>query len=280
MPKRSSPVSATTWLVVAGLACAALLARCGARQTADPSPPEATTSRDPPAASAPTEEPTAEEAGQALDSGSLEPPEPAPVVVAAFGDSLTDGRVGGGGYLAHLRARCPESTFDDFGKGGDMVNMIRRRFFSQVFAADGRSLTGKRYTHVLVFGGVNDLYSDLTAGRTVQKVSTDLDAMYLAARRHPAKVVAITVAPWGGFTKYYNERRGEATGRLNDWIKEQLGAGRVDHVVDAYQLLSCGQPERLCPEYAHPIRDGLHFGKQGHEVLGKALYEAAFSGCR
>ena len=42
-----------------------------------------------------------------------------------------------------------------------MVNQMRRRFDDDVFGP------GKpAYTHVIVFGGVNDLYSDLTAGRT------------------------------------------------------------------------------------------------------------------
>src|SRR5262249_41161934 len=48
-------------------------------------------------------------------------------VVAALGDSLTDFRSHGGGYLRYLKERCPESTFDGYGKGGDMVNQMRRR---------------------------------------------------------------------------------------------------------------------------------------------------------
>ncbi len=188
--------------------------------------------------------------------------------------------VGGGGYLKYLRKRCPKSSFDDFGKGGDMVNMMRRRFLRDVISEEGKSANGKHYSHVIVFGGVNDLYSDLTAGRTVAKIGRDLSRVYRASRKHGAQIVAITVAPWGGFTKYYNARRGGATLRLNAWIVEQKAAGQVDHVIDAYPLLSCGKPTHICANYAHPIRDGLHWGKQGHEVLGKALYETVFSGCR
>ena len=46
------------------------------------------------------------------------------------------------------------------------------------------------YTHVIVFGGVNDLYSDITAKRTVAKIESDLSTMYASAREHGAKVVA------------------------------------------------------------------------------------------
>lgn len=198
--------------------------------------------------------------------------------VAAVGDSLTDPESHGGKYLDYLRERCPHSRFDAYGKGGEMVNQMRRRFAEDVF---GTPSDPKRpaYGQVIVFGGVNDLYSDLTAGRTVDKIGRDLLAMYSMARERGLEVTAITVSPWGGFERYYNERRGRATRQLNDWIQAQAASGPVDHVVDAYSLLSCGDPERLCERYAKPFRDGIHFGPAGHERLGRALFETVFSDC-
>ena len=205
-------------------------------------------------------------------------PEPVgKVVVALLGDSLTDEKVGGGGYVKLLRKKCPESRFDNFGKGADMVNQMLRRFLKDVYPG-GQERTA--YTHVVVFGGVNDLYSDLTAGRTPAKIQRDLAVVYDTAKKHGAKVVGITVTPWGGFSKYYNARRGAATRRLNDWIAEQETTGRLDAVIDGYKLLSCGNPEMLCPSYRHAIGDGLHFGKKGHERIAQALLETAFLGCR
>lgn len=193
-------------------------------------------------------------------------------VVAAVGDSLTDARSRGGRYLALLRERCPQSVFENFGRGGDMVNMMRRRFESDF------TPRVSEFTHLLIFGGVNDLYSDLSAGRTPARVEADLTFMYDAAHAHGLRVVALTVAPWGGF-RHYNERRGAATRELNDWIRAARARGAVDHVVDAYALLSCGDPEVLCPEYMRPSRDGLHFGTRGHEVLGEALHRDVFADC-
>jgi lysophospholipase L1-like esterase len=197
------------------------------------------------------------------------------VIVAAVGDSLTDPRARGGKYLDVLRARCPRSRFDSYGVGGQMVNQMRRRFDDDLFAP------GKpAYTHVIVFGGVNDLYSDLTAGRTPALVERDLAFMYDDAHQHGAKVVAMTVAPWGGFTRYFNASRGAATLAVNRWILSQRASGAVDAVVDAYALLSCGEPTTLCPRYAPPFRDGIHFGDEGHRVLGEALSTEAFSRCQ
>jgi len=201
-------------------------------------------------------------------------PAPAPVIVAAMGDSLSDPRAGGGKYLDVLRKRCPRSRFDSYGKGGEMVNQMRRRFSDDVFGP------GKpAYTHVIVFGGVNDLYSDLTAGRTPALVERDLTAMYDAAHRHGAKVVAITVTPWGGFTRYFNPTRLAATLEVNKWILAQRAAGAVEAAVDAYPLLSCGDTTMLCDRYTAPFKDGLHFGPAGHERLGEELYAQVFAGC-
>jgi lysophospholipase L1-like esterase len=202
------------------------------------------------------------------------PPPRAPVVVAAMGDSLTDARSHGGRFLDVLRERCPRSRFDNYGKGGQMVNQMRRRFSDELFAP------GKpAYTHVIVFGGVNDLYSDLTAGRTPARVEQDLGLMYQEAHRHGAKVVALTVAPWGGFTRYFNASRGAATLEVNRWILARRDAGEIDAAVDTYALLSCGDPTMLCPKYMTPYRDGLHFGDAGHELLAQALFAQVFANC-
>jgi len=195
--------------------------------------------------------------------------------IAAVGDSLTDPNAHGGGYLAYVQKQCPETRIDNFGKGALMLNQIRRRFEETV-----HNQPAGTYTHVVVWGGVNDLYSDLTAGRTPQKAETDLAVIYEKSRAKGAQVIAITISPWGGFTRYHNERRQGYTLEVNRWIHDQLPAGKVDTVVDAYSLLSCGDPTRLCPELAQRKSDGLHLGKAGHEVLGKALYEAAFANCR
>ncbi|MEN9578886.1 MAG: hypothetical protein RJA70_1895 [Pseudomonadota bacterium] len=193
--------------------------------------------------------------------------------VAFVGDSLTDAKSHGGGFIRSLETRCPDSRFDNFGKGADMVNQMARRFQREVRGS------GAKYTHVAIFGGVNDLYSDLTAKRTNDKIQTDLLQMYRGTQELGAQVVAFSVAPWGGFERYFNARRGENTLALNSWIQSQRGVS-VEHVIDAHTLLRCGHPHELCPEYAAPFKDGIHFGAKGHEILGEALFSQVFSDCR
>ncbi|HEX6274811.1 MAG TPA: SGNH/GDSL hydrolase family protein [Polyangiaceae bacterium] len=232
--------------------------------------PSAAPSATAPSAAAPS-------ATAAVPAPSATPPHSAPAElrpcrVALIGDSLTDTRVGGG-YVRYLEKHSPRSRFVNFAKGGAMVNQMKRQLDAMLADPEGA------FTHLVVFGGVNDLYSDETAGRTVTKIETDLGALYAAGRARGLRVVAVTVAPWGGFAKYYNPRRGAATRTLNTWILAGPSRGDVNVVVDAYALLSCGDPERLCPRFTLEKNDGLHFGKLGHEALGKALHAAEFARC-
>jgi len=196
-------------------------------------------------------------------------------IVAALGDSITDQRVGGGGYLRKLRELCPQSQFLDFGKGGDMTSQMRRRFEAEIVPL----AQGGRLTTLLLYGGVNDLYSDLTAGRTNDRIEADLSAIYQRSHDLKLEIVAVTVSPWGGFTRYFNARRSDSTRLLNSWILSQVGRGAIDHAVDSYPRLSCGDAEKLCPDYETRGHDGLHPGPKGHAILAEALWAEAFSDC-
>lgn len=191
-------------------------------------------------------------------------------VVATMGDSLSDPKVHGGKYLRRLAARCPGSTFDTYAKGGQMVNQMRKRFVTDVFG-DGKP----RYTHVLILGGVNDLISDETAGRTVEKIERDLTAMYDATTSRGAKVIAMTVAPWGGFKKYWSPKRRAATHALNAFIRAQKDEGHL--VFDTWKTLGGKDPDYLCEGCAQ--KDGLHWAAKGHELVADALFEQHFSDC-
>ena len=150
-----------------------------------------------------------------------------------------------------------------------MVNQMRKRF--------ARDVLGQGFSHVLILGGVNDLYSDQTAGRTVAKIESDLSAMYAAARAQGLQVIALTVAPWGGF-KHHTPARAATTRELNTWIIAQKAAGKVDAVLDMGPVLSCGDPERLCEGLG--LKDGLHWTSAGHDRVAQALREQVFTGCR
>ena len=196
--------------------------------------------------------------------------------VAAMGDSLTDPRSHGGKYLEYLADKCPQSIFDSYGVGGNMCNQMRKRFAHDVLG-DGADPPKTPYSHVLVLGGINDICSDESASRTNDRIKADLTAMYAMAHERGLRIIALTLPPWGGFARYYNKRRARSTFDLNDWIRKQPEAGAVDHVVDIFPALSCGNPEELCEPYGWS--DRVHWSKKGHEVVGKLLHERVFADC-
>jgi lysophospholipase L1-like esterase len=226
------------------------------------------------AARPPAESPPPKGAPTASTADAKEPrAAPTPHLVV-LGDSLTDPRSHGGGYLDVLRRRCPGIVIDNHAKGGFMMNQIRRRFTDKVLPSAAQI----HATHLVVFGGVNDLYSDLTAGRTVEKIQADFETLFDAADKLGWKVVVLTVAPWGGFHQYDNPKRRGATKRLNRWLLGQAEKGRI-MALETGPLLTCGDPEVLCRDVEISFRDGLHLGPEGHRRLGEALFEVSFSGC-
>jgi lysophospholipase L1-like esterase len=240
------------------------------------------------AAAAPSSGPSGEAAGvpgAAATDDTAGDSVPAPAaksrkyVVAAMGDSLTDFKSHGGKYLEVLRERCPQSTFDSYGIGGNMVNQMRKRFAKDILNEPADPKAEKpRYSHVIVLGGINDICSDESALRTNDKIKRDLSAMYAAARDADMRVIAITLPPWGGFDRYYNRRRGESTQDMNTWIRGRVDAKEVDAVFDVYPMMSCGDPEFLCEKYGWP--DKVHWSKTGHRVVGEALQKAVFADCQ
>jgi lysophospholipase L1-like esterase len=205
-----------------------------------------------------------------------------------MGDSLTAERGKFKSYVTRLQSLCPQSRFDNYGIGGQMTNQMRRRFGRDVLgqekpAPDTTGPATPRYTDVLIFGGVNDLYSDLTAHRTNERIQADLAQMYRSAKQAGLRTIALTVAPWGGFKKYFTAARASHTRELNQWIGGQAAPKSspplLDVVVETGSLLSCGNPDELCPNHVPPFNDGLHFGAAAHQILAQAIAQAAFPDC-
>lgn len=293
MSTTAPSVTLATLTPLATLAALAVGAACG-RAPAGPAPSEVSAAPQPlvgdaqaaassstPAPPAPAPTTDAAEPALAFAGGDGGGPRKRVYRLAAMGDSLTDARSKGGAFLELLHERCPRSTFDNFGVGGQMVNQMAARFGRQILGArDATDGGAPAYTDVLVWGGVNDLYSDETAGRTVAKIQHDLAFMYASARARGLRVLAMTVAPWGGFTRYWSPKRRDTTLALNAWLRDAPARGEVSGVVDAWALLSCadaGSPDRLCPPFAR--RDGLHITTEGQRKLGEELHARYFADC-
>ncbi len=195
-------------------------------------------------------------------------------VVGAIGDSLTDEKSHGGQYLQVLREKCPKSTFLGFGKGGNMVNMMRKRFLSDVYA-DGTP-EQRKLTHVIILGGLGDILSNETAGRTAKKIGADITIMVGWAHERGAKAFVLKLPPWGKM-KAFNAERGAMTRDVNKWIDGEVREKRIDGTFDTRSVLACGNVDVLCDE--HAWKDGIHWSEKGQRAVGTALHATLFSDC-
>ncbi|MBK6518397.1 MAG: hypothetical protein IPM79_17305 [Polyangiaceae bacterium] len=190
--------------------------------------------------------------------------------VAAIGDSLTDPKAGGGQYLTYLADHCKQSRFDSYGKGGNMVSQMRRRFARDVLGEGGAKRPA--YTHLIVLGGIADIGSSETANRTLDKIKDDLGAMYQLASDAGMQVIALTIPPWGAWPTYNDDRHAMMLA-MNSWIRKP--PKHVAQVTDVFPALVC-DGRKLCSKYAS---DKIHWNKQGHEVVGAMLLSEVFADC-
>jgi lysophospholipase L1-like esterase len=64
---------------------------------------------------------------------------------------------------------------------------------------------------------------------------------------------------------------------VSNWIVTQTANRTIDATLDLRPLLSCGNAEVLCQDLGW--KDGIHWGKKGHQVVGEALHKALFADC-
>jgi lysophospholipase L1-like esterase len=196
-------------------------------------------------------------------------------IVAAIGDSLTDTRVGGGRYMKHLARLCPASRFDTYGIGGQQTVDMRARFDDDVFGA-GRKDPKVQYTHLIILGGVNDLYGGTVGAARIARIEAQLGAMYAAARARNVAVIALTVPPWGHAGGAHDLA---VTATLNGWIVDRAKSGEIADAVDLSPLVACGKSQTLCVPYRKTYDDQVHWNDDGHAVVAAAIHRAAFADC-
>ncbi|SSW72653.1 SGNH/GDSL hydrolase family protein [Achromobacter agilis] len=220
----------------------------------------------------------------------VERPAPAPVV-AAFGDSLTDGN----GSTPGANRRWPDvlaRRLAPQGVGvvnagisgarvwGDKmgVNAMAR------FEADVLSQPGVRT--VVMMMGINDIGwpdsafapddAPMTAARLVEGYRQLADA----ARARGVRIVGGTIAPFEGslhgtpLSGHYSPAKDAVRLEVNRWIRE---SGAFDAVVDFDAVLrDPAHPARLLPAY--DSGDHLHPSDAGYEAMAQALDLATLFG--
>ncbi len=180
--------------------------------------------------------------------------------------------------MAELQARCPDSRFDAYGVGGQQTSHMRWRFRQDVFGV-GTTAAKPSYTHVIVFGGINDLAARHITPRALAEIEGNLAKMYGMAAARGLEVIAVALPPWGQ-SKFGKRPKAKATAVLNEWLSARAQTGQVDALVDVGADLACGSAMNLCPKYRKFPSDHVHWNAAGHRVLARHLFSQVFSDCR
>jgi lysophospholipase L1-like esterase len=233
-------------------------------------------------------------------SAVLVPAGPSQRVVAAFGDSVTDGD----GSTVDADRNWPDDLIRRLENTTKAANVavVNEGIAGNRLLSDGSDLSAgfgigglKRFerdvlglpgvTHVLVLEGVNDigfpgakLGNSYLADPSDAHTPEDLIAGYrqLISRAHTRgiKVIGATISPFEGFVipGYYSESKEATRQAVNRWIRTSRA---FDAVIDFDAVLrDPDHPSRVLPRFASA--DHLHPNDDGYQAMADAIDLALF----
>ena len=228
----------------------------------------------------------------------LTPARPGERLIAAFGDSLTDG---------------DGSTFDtDRRWSNDLARRLAEPGGDSTLAVVNEGVAGNRLladgplpslgvsglarfdhdvlslpglTHVIVLEGANDIgfpganrqgfpLGDAAKAPSVQDLIAGYKRLIAMAHARGVKVIGATLTPFEGVNMpgYYSDEKNKAREAVNQWIRT---SGAFDGVVDFDAVVrDPDHPSQLAARYA--ARDHLHPNDAGYQALADSIDLALF----
>lgn len=200
-------------------------------------------------------------------------------LVAAIGDSITDGRgstTNGNNrwtdFLAQRLAANPATAYvgvGNLGIGATGIGLAQERFRRDVLEQPGARW-------VIIFIGVNDIGGSNAAPATiVGNLVNAYTTMANQAKTRGLKVYGATITPFGG-SGYYSVNRETARQSINTWIRETaIEAGIFDACLDFDAAVrDPGNPINLLPAYN---ADNLHITPAGYAAMAEAVDLSLFT---
>jgi lysophospholipase L1-like esterase len=192
-------------------------------------------------------------------------PESRQRIVLCFGDSLSAETASSPAYWRYIK---PTGTM--------LVNGSSKGYGGQQIAAilkASKPIVEKVHpTDVVLLAGVNDIAST----HTVQRVIADLQAAWDYYHAQGARVIAVKLTPWFGYTKYFGADKKTAqpfrdvTNAVNAYIDARRGMkGGPDAVVETAPMGD--KNGALKKEYS---AGGLHMSNAGKKALGALVAKA------
>ena len=168
--------------------------------------------------------------------------------IYALGDSLTSG-VGSGefNYTDRLSVLLDRKVINKGVVGNTSGMMLNRLDFTDA-------------EYVIVWGGINDIYRDVSTETT----KDNLQLIYDKVHSNGGKVIALNITPSKG-NKSWTPEKQEKIDELNKWIS----SSSADYKIDVYALVE--DPNK--PDYISFLydMDGLHLHQGGYYAVAEEI---------
>jgi lysophospholipase L1-like esterase len=205
---------------------------------------------------------------------------PAARVVAAFGDSITDGARS----TLDTNSRWPDELARRLAaRKGAGVAIVNAGISGNQVLADGAGtsalarfdrdvLMQTGVTHVIVLEGINDIgVARASPKPSVEDLIAGHEQLIERAHARGLKIYGATLTPFEG-AGYFTPEGEKKRAALNDWIRT---SGAYDGVIDFDELTrDPAAPTKFAP--AFDSGDHLHPGDAGYKAMGDAIDLALF----
>ncbi len=191
--------------------------------------------------------------------------------IALLGDSITNYQ-GTKSWGNEFRKICEDLPVN-FAHSGKRTDWMLQRLKGEVDDSSpytSGKILGEGYTHLIITGGTNDI----TAGWDTTITKSNLEQIYSIAKQGGMKVYAGTIPPYNRQSKI---DRNNKVKEINEWIKSQHQSGKIDGVIDFYQLLVGAEP-CMNSTYGPASCNNVHPNTAGYKAMASKVANEVFTG--
>lgn len=194
--------------------------------------------------------------------------------IVCLGDSLT---LRGDPFVNY-----PNYLLAYLGPYVEMVNAgVSGDFLAQMIARVNADVVQKRPTDVIFMGGINDNKFGPAPPNSAQ-IQTDMTTIHTSIKTTPARLIQLTITPWGGPPGggVWTTQRETDRQNVNTFI---LANALVDRKVNLDPIVGDFVTDptrpRLITEYVNTVvNDGLHWNAIGAQVVANAIFQQIYGG--
>lgn len=163
--------------------------------------------------------------------------------------------------------------------GKKSANQCKKDCSSNGLTVDLVDYESNKIDTIIVNVGINDLMK----GKKANNIKPVLDGFIDFFNRKGINVIFMSISPWGSFQGYQGHDDYKSTPdkqvetlELNNYISSLNKPDSGIYAIDIFRKLEEPGTKNLRALYDDGLKDGLHFGEKGHELVAEIFMEFMF----